>query len=80
MYFCSISALNLSIEKGFQGGICGATLLMLSTLEEKGDIEAAFLLAVSLKATHFEVIAIFFYTSIALCKPLYQAASVPYNI
>ena len=60
MYFCSISALNLSKEKGFQGGICGATLLMLITLEEKGDIGAAFLLAVSLKATHFEVIAIFF--------------------
>ena len=60
MYFCSISALNLSKEKAFQDGICGATLLMLITLEEKGDIEAAFLLAVSLKATHFEVNVIFF--------------------
>ena len=60
MYFCSISALNLSKEKAFQDGICGATLLMLITLEEKGDIGAAFLLAVSLKVTHFEVNAIFF--------------------
>ena len=67
-FIYSIAASRLSKEIEYQNGIFQALLLKMTTLMQLGNIQGAFVVAVSLKTVNCKVTLIFMQASLVSCS------------